>query len=131
MTEKGIDFSACVEKSEMVALLKKSGAQAKVSGLAALRHSAMEMLNSVEDSEYEVQYHTKRSLGISIERANEWGVVKVAPSEVEVGSVLTRVNGVSVLTKTYQEAMMELKHAEWPGLGACGSWTASRARHPC
>lgn len=114
LTEQGIDFSQCVEKSEMVALLKRSGAQAKVTGLAALRYSAMEMLQSVDESEYEVQYTSKRSLGISLERANEWGVVKVAPAEVEIGSVLTRVNDGSVLNKTYAEAMTALKHASWP-----------------
>jgi hypothetical protein len=114
LTEKGVDFSGCVEKSEMVALLVRSGASAKVTGLAALRYSAMEMLESVEDSEYEVQYTSKRSLGISLERANEWGVVKVAPAEVEIGSVLTRVNDGSVLNKTYAEAMTMLKHATWP-----------------
>ena len=114
LTEQGVDFSQCVEKSEMVALLKRSGTTAKVTGLAALRYSAMEMLQSVEESEYEVQYTSKRSLGISLERANEWGVVKVAPAEVEIGSVLTRVNDNSVLNKEYAEAMNALKHATWP-----------------
>ena len=83
-------------------------------GIDALRVQSKNILMEATKMEYEVTYESRRSLGISLERSNEWGVVKVAPPEVEVGSVLTRVNGESVLLRSYAEAMQCLKHATWP-----------------
>jgi hypothetical protein len=114
LDEQGISYADCVEKRDMVARLTQHVGTAKVTGLTALRMAAKNLLDDVEKTEFEVCFEEKRSLGISLERSNEWAITKVAPQELEIGSALCRVNGESVLLKTYAEAMTLLKHASWP-----------------
>lgn len=114
LKDNKVDFSDCIEKKDLINRLKSSLGTIKIVGIDALRVQSKTILLEATKMEYEVTYESRRSLGISLERSNEWGIVKVAPPEVEVGSVLTRVNGDSVLLKTYAEAMQCLKHATWP-----------------
>jgi len=110
MEAKGVSYAGCLEKTDLIARYRRTiGAAAHITGLDAMRIYAKKMIEAPEKNEYELEYPKKKSLGISLERANEWGIVKVAPVEVELGSVLVAVNGERVLLKPYNEAMQTLK----------------------
>ena len=68
---------------------------------------------SKDDVFYEVEFRENRPLGIVLERSGEWAVVKKATidgSGVRVGSVLTSINGDSVIVNSYQSTISRLRN---------------------
>jgi hypothetical protein len=86
-----------------------------------LRLQATLLLETVHRSEYEIVYESREALRTSgvetwmrLDRQNEWAIVREAPSFITIGSILTRVNGTSVMLGTYEQAMKSLEKAVWP-----------------
>jgi hypothetical protein len=109
-----VNYADCYEKRDLVDRMTSTVGAPRVTGADALRACATKVLESSKSMEFEVTYETRRSLGISLERANEWGVCKIGPPEVDIGSVLIRVNKTSVLLKSYSDAMDTLRQSSWP-----------------
>lgn len=64
-----------------------------------------------EMSQYDVNFTTKKPLGIVLERSREWALVKLANSEVSdvsEGSALAKINGKSVLLTEYNKTIKML-----------------------
>lgn len=75
-----------------------------------LFHSAM--LKIATDDMYEAVFPEQKPLGVVLERAGEWGIVlkaNNADTQISVGSVLTAVNGQSVVLNNYMETIGLLK----------------------
>jgi PH domain len=66
-----------------------------------------------DDYFYDVTFHEKRSLGVVFERTGEWAVIKSSNeahvSGIQVGSVLTKINGRSIILEKYQDTIEVLK----------------------
>jgi hypothetical protein len=74
---------------------------------------------AAQDDFYDIVFATKTALGMTLEQHAEWGFVKLATgigaqSGIEIGSVLTAVNGESVILKQYSEAASLIKGWEPP-----------------
>ena len=66
------------------------------------------------EREYEVKFLENKPLGVVLERSNESAIVKLSnfkESGIEAGSVITKINGVSVESAPYHETIASLK--EW------------------
>ena len=66
------------------------------------------------EREYEVEFLENKPLGVVLERSNESAIVKLSnfkESGIEAGSVITKINGVSVESAPYHETIAALK--EW------------------
>ncbi len=97
--------------------------EAREAWMAALRRSAAESTLSADDpvreaathahdSFYEKLFEVKQSLGVTLAQHGEWAVVKVsneAESGISIGSVLSGVNGRSVITSSYKDAVELLR----------------------
>ena len=70
-----------------------------------------------EGEDYTVTYPVKRALGIVLAQVGHWAVVKFSPQtqpDLEVGSVLSAVNGTPVMRLKYKQAMKLVVSATWP-----------------
>jgi hypothetical protein len=71
------------------------------------------MLKIDDDVFYKVAFNEKKPLGVVFERTAEWAVIKTsanqANSGIRVGSVLSSVNGQSVILDSYQNTIDRLK----------------------
>lgn len=59
----------------------------------------------IEDDFYQVTFKEKKPLGIVLERANHWGLIKLSQnkdSSIQVGSALSFINDVSVVLEDYK-----------------------------
>lgn len=76
------------------------------------------MLLIDDDEFYEVCFHEKRPMGVVFERAGEWAIIKTssnaATSGIRVGSVLSAINGTSVILESYQTTIEQLKNWQPP-----------------
>jgi hypothetical protein len=71
------------------------------------------MLRIDDDVFYKVTFSEKKPLGVIFERTAEWAVIKTsnnqAQSGIKVGSVLSAINGNSVILESYQSTIERLK----------------------
>ena len=75
------------------------------------------LIKSKADIFYEVEFRESKPLGVVLERSGEWAVVKVATAKetgVMIGSILTQVNGDSVVLESYQSTIDRLKNWKPP-----------------
>ena len=80
-----------------------------------LLHEGKRLMAKSEDQH--ITYPVKRALGIVLAQVGHWAVVKFSPTtqpDLEVGSVLSGVNGRPTLHLRYKEAMNLLVGASWP-----------------
>lgn len=71
------------------------------------------LLKIDDDEYYEARFTEKASLGIVFERCGEWAIIKTSTRQsatgIEVGSVLSAVNGESVVLENYHNTISKLK----------------------
>uniref|UniRef100_A0A7S2R516 PH domain-containing protein n=1 Tax=Rhizochromulina marina TaxID=1034831 RepID=A0A7S2R516_9STRA len=62
---------------------------------------------SVPSLEYTVKFPPRKKIGVTFRRHNEWGIVKVVPphSKIIIGSILSAVNGRSVVLTKFDDAI--------------------------
>lgn len=98
------------ETRSWIALIRRVIANSKPLDDDVLVKTASEKIR--QDVFYHVSFEERKPLGILLERAGEWAIVKEANFEetgVRVGSVLTAINGEIVMFNRYQETMAKLK----------------------
>ena len=68
---------------------------------------------TIGDAMYDIVYNKKCRIGLQTQKRGNWAVVNRlmpgAPNEVQVGDVITRVNGQSVVLATYEETLGRIK----------------------
>jgi hypothetical protein len=67
---------------------------------------------SNHDQFYDVVFNMKRPIGVTLEQHGEWAVVKLVTNvqeQVEIGSVLTKVNGQNVMLDSYHTTVSRIR----------------------
>lgn len=88
-----VDTRSCTEKSDMLNAINSAG---------------------VAPTTYDVHFEVKESHGISLEKVNEWGIIKKGPASMKVGSALVGINGISVALLPYSDTTALLRSASYP-----------------
>jgi hypothetical protein len=106
-----VSASSKKDKSEWINHLR----QAIQNGIDSFVPDEMTQLGiqrSNHDQFYDVVFNMKRPIGVTLEQHGEWAVVKLvtnAQEQVEIGSVLTKVNGQNVMLDSYHTTVGRIR----------------------